>query len=107
MQITKGNQLGPVIAPTLLNGWVNYGGGAVNAGYYKTAQGIVHIQGIVKSGTVALAFVLPVGYRIAAEQTFPVSSNASFGRLIADATGNISLFGSSVESGLTSHFRAA
>lgn len=51
-----------VIAPTLLNGWVNIAG--EEARYRKTPQGIVVLLGRVQTGTVGTAaFNLPVGYR--------------------------------------------
>ena len=49
-------------APTLLSGWVNYGDGFAAAGYYKGPDNRVHLQGLVKSGTVAdgtVIFTLP------------------------------------------------
>lgn len=53
------------IAPTLLNGWVNYGGGHTLAGYRKIG-GVVYLRGLIKFGTATAStvlFVLPVGYR--------------------------------------------
>lgn len=53
-----------VIAPTLLNSWVNFGGGTHGAGYYKDPNGRVWLRGFVKDGSVDLAiFNLPAGYR--------------------------------------------
>lgn len=52
--------------PTLINSWVNYGAPYNNAGYYKDCNGIVHLKGQVKLGTVGSGlaiFVLPVGFR--------------------------------------------
>lgn len=70
-----------VIAPTLLNGWVNFGGSWQAAGYYKTPQGEVRILGTVKNGTLgAPVFSLPAGYRPAA------------GFVLARATVNINTF---------------
>ena len=62
------------IAPTLLNSWVNFDVAINNsAGYYKDAFGIVHLRGLVKTGTVGLAiFALPVGYR-PVKQSFSLS----------------------------------
>lgn len=40
-------------APSLLNGWVNYGGDLANAGYTQLSNSRVVIQGLVKSGTIA------------------------------------------------------
>ena len=53
-----------VIAPTLLNSWVNFDGGYLQAGYFKDGSGRIYLQGLIKSGTVgSAAFNLPVGYR--------------------------------------------
>jgi hypothetical protein len=50
-----------------LNGWVNVGGTYPLAGYWKDAEGWVHLRGMVSSGTVGTSgstmFTLPVGYR--------------------------------------------
>jgi len=54
------------IAPTLLNGWVNYGGTEDPVGYMKDTLGFVHIRGMIKSGVTTpgtLIFNLPPGYR--------------------------------------------
>jgi hypothetical protein len=52
--------------PTLLNSWVYYGSPFAPPGYYMDASGIVHLRGLVKSGTLGGAtpiFTLPTGYR--------------------------------------------
>lgn len=50
------------IAPTLLNGWVNFGGGYNTAGYRKIGK-LVEIRGLVMNGNVTLPiFALPAGY---------------------------------------------
>jgi hypothetical protein len=55
----------PWISPTLINSWANYDPAAwAPAGFYKDALGIVHLRGLLKSGTFpSIAFYLPVGYR--------------------------------------------
>tara|TARA_R110000803_G_scaffold54770_1_gene111563 strand:- start:209 stop:1639 length:1431 start_codon:yes stop_codon:yes gene_type:complete len=80
------------IAPTLLNSWVNYGGTRQVAGYYKDKYGIVHLDGVIKSGTTTnptSLFVLPVGYRPGATIKFATSSNAAFASLFIDSGGNV------------------
>lgn len=78
------------IAPTLLGTWVNYGGGFNDAGYYKDPLGIIHLRGLVKSGTVPSSiFTLPAGYRPTAEEIFSVVANDAFGRVDVDASGNV------------------
>lgn len=64
------------IAPTLLNGWVNYGGGYNPAGYFRDKEGIVHLRGLVRSGTMGQAiFVLPEGYRPPFRELHAVQAN--------------------------------
>lgn len=77
MGLSKLDVLGSIIAPTLVNGWVNYGLGYVVAGYYKN-RGEVKIQGHIKDGTPgSAAFVLPVDYRAPDNTQFIVDRNAS------------------------------
>lgn len=79
-----------VIAPTLLNSWVNYGGTYATAGYWKDAEGIVHLHGLVKSGTIGAAiFTLPAGYRPAADQQTAVVSNGVYGYCAVRSSGNV------------------
>lgn len=40
-----------VIVPTLLNNWVNFDSTHEYASYYKDSSGVVHLQGLIKSGT--------------------------------------------------------
>lgn len=62
------------IAPTLLNGWVNYGGVTEPAGYYLDSNGVVHIRGRVKDGTSNIVCSLPAGYRPAYATYQPIIS---------------------------------
>lgn len=61
------------IAPTLINSWANYVGGAgyCPAGYCKDGSGFVHIRGAVSSGAAGNnIFVLPSGYRPSYREVF-------------------------------------
>lgn len=52
--------------PTLLNSWVDFGGGYRAVSYWKDSQGVVHLQGAMKSGTTTSGtnlFSLASGYR--------------------------------------------
>ena len=70
----------PWIAPTLLNGWVNYSSQYNPAGYFREA-GIVYLRGLVKSGTIGLSvFTLPAGYRPEFQELLVAVSNAALGR---------------------------
>lgn len=65
----------PVIAPSLLNSWVNFGAPWLPAGYWKDAGGTVHLEGLVKNGTTTTGtpiFALPAGYRPAGDVSFIV-----------------------------------
>lgn len=79
-------------APTLLNGWVNAGAPYLNAGYRKDPFGVVHLRGMVITGTVnTVLFTLPVGYRPSASMYFTITSAASVARLLIEATGNVTI----------------
>lgn len=62
------------ITPTFSNGWVadttGFGGFLMPPGYRKDSNNIVRIRGAIKSGTAALAFTLPAGYRPKANLVF-------------------------------------
>lgn len=79
------------ITPTMLNSWVDYDSTYNTCQYYKDKEGIVHLKGLVKSGTIGQAiFTLPAGYRpskqyLIATQTSP---NA-IGRLDINTSGNV------------------
>lgn len=51
-------------APTLLNSWVDYGGGYQTIQYRKVGD-MVQVRGLGKNGTIGFvnAFVLPTGFR--------------------------------------------
>ena len=68
---------------TLGNGWVNFGVGFGTLHFYKTTEGVVHIGGTIKSGTVTPGtplFTLPEGFRPAALRLFPVTQSAGAGQ---------------------------
>jgi hypothetical protein len=78
------------IAPTLQNGWVNFGGGEAEAGYYKDQLGLVHLRGSIKSGSFpSTCFNLPSEYRPASNRNFGTVSNAAFGYVSVSFNGNV------------------
>jgi len=78
------------IAPTLLNGWVNYGGIAETCGYYKDEFGVVRISGLTKLGMVGQPiFNLPVGYRPQSKQGFKTVANRDLVTVEIDVDGNV------------------
>lgn len=81
-----------VVAPALLNSWVNFGAPFNPAGYYKDQLGIVHLRGLVKNGVIGSAiFTLPAGYRPTNQEIFAVTSNSAFGRLDVTTAGDVVL----------------
>lgn len=76
-------------APTLLNGWVNYGSGYSTAGFYIDPFGIVRLRGLVKSGTPTTIFTLPAGYRPPDSKLFPSNANNALGTLVINPTGDV------------------
>ena len=67
-------------APVFENSWVNYDGLHNTAAFYKDPFGVVHLKGMVKSGTVpSTVFTLPTNYRPDVYFTFPVISNSAIG----------------------------
>ena len=87
------------IAPTLLNGWVNYGAPNQVAGYRKVGD-LVFLRGTVKSGTVGTGtpvFTLPAGYRPPVQYARAVPSNNALGRVDVYVNGNVVVnFGSNL-----------
>jgi microcystin-dependent protein len=76
-------------APTLLNGWGNYGGGYQTARYTRDSTGTVFIEGLVNAGS-GIIFTLPTGYRPATAIIFTTIANNTASRLDIDAGGNVS-----------------
>lgn len=72
---------------TYTNSWVTH---LAQAQYAKTDEGIVHLQGSIKLGTLsAAAFTLPVGYRPIVTEEFVSIQNSAFGRLQVNTTGQV------------------
>lgn len=70
------------IEPTLLNGWVNYGGGGELCAFMKDDFGFVHIRGLIKTGTLnTTVFVLPQNYRPIGVMDSPIACGSVYGRV--------------------------
>lgn len=64
-------EIGSAGQPVFENGWINVGGAAATAAFYKDPDGVVHIKGLIRSGAnTAVAFTLPAGYRPAQDLRF-------------------------------------
>lgn len=77
-------------AVTFINSWTNFGAGFEVAYYWKDAAGLVHLQGLIKSGTIGAAcFTLAAGYRPTATSLFAAVSNSAIGRVDVQSDGQV------------------
>lgn len=78
---------------TFVNGWNQYGNPNFGpAGYRIDAYGMVHLRGLIASGTVpAAAFILPSGYRPASPPylLFTSQSSAGMSRVDIGSSGHV------------------
>mgnify|MGYP001812225096 CR=1 FL=1 len=77
-------------APSMSNSWVDYGSGFQTARYRKEHNGVVRIEGLIKSGTAGTVFTLPTGYRPASAMMFSARGNTGMHRLNVASTGVVS-----------------
>ena len=69
--------------PSLLNSWIPYGYNTSNRhvipGYWKDDNGVVHLRGLLKSGSSATAtmLTLPAGYRPALRHIYPTFASGT------------------------------
>jgi hypothetical protein len=76
--------------PAFAASWIDYGAPYQSAAFTKTADGVVLLHGVIKSGTVgSAAFVLPPGYRPEALISLPTVSNGAFGRVDIATDGSV------------------
>lgn len=66
---------------TRVNSWVDFAGS--RARYYRDSLGIVHVNGVVASGTAALIGTLPVGFRPSQSHEFALPGAAAINVLCA------------------------
>jgi len=80
-----------IISPTLLNGWVNYGGSYILTQFTRKA-GMVTITGMVKAGVISTTlpiFNLPVGFRPKGRIVSTQMSNGAACRMDVLANGDV------------------
>lgn len=84
---------GTQVFPTpLSSSWSVYGAGFESPGYYQTADGRVHLLGLVTGGTPgpsSVVFTLPATMRPTKHLAFAVDSNNAHGRITVKATGEV------------------
>jgi hypothetical protein len=77
-------------APAFQNSWVNNGGGYAPAAYWKDEDGIVTVEGTIKSGTLGVAaFILPPGFRPDQHRLYPAYSNNTLGLVQVTSAGQV------------------
>ena len=76
------------------NGWVNYSSTYNTAAYFKDSQGIVHLKGLVKNGTLRRTiFNLPGGYRPARRELQIACTHPNVtGRVDIHTNGNVEAY---------------
>jgi hypothetical protein len=92
------------IAPTLVNGWVNFGAPQQLAGYTKDQNNRIWLRGLIKSGTFSdttTLFTLPAGYTPSGHESFAVNSSGAFGLIIILTTGEVKISGATANSALS------
>ncbi|MGM1019284.1 MAG: hypothetical protein ACQEXV_01720 [Bacillota bacterium] len=83
------------IVPTLLNGWSNYSSILSQIGYYKDSEGLIHMKGVLKLGTLNTAmFILPPGYRPKLSRVLVTAANTDtqtdvLGRVNINSNGSV------------------
>ena len=75
-------------ALTLQGAWVAYGSPFASPAYYKDTVGIVHLKGLIKSGSSTIA-ALPSGYRPSEDLCFIVNGSGAAAEVFIQSGGNI------------------
>lgn len=110
---TLAQEAATALSGALQNSWVNFGSAYRVSSYFKDSEGIVHLQGAIKSGTTTAAtllFTLPSGYRPSAKVMLSgtTSSGAWAIEVATDGQTTIQMGALSAFSSLEGmHFRAA
>lgn len=80
--------------PTLLNGWVDYGGVYAATAFRRSPGGVVEVRVMIKSGIAVVntpVMILPAGFRPAGGQIFIGESSSVYARVNIDSAGVIEI----------------
>jgi hypothetical protein len=87
------NVVGDSGQPAFKNSWVNFDTATyTGARFWRDAMDMIHIEGVVKSGTVGAAgviFTLPDKYRPSKGHYFATYTNTGVGRITIAPTGDV------------------
>lgn len=92
MAIEQPHVVGDPGEPAFQNGWVNWDATLFSATrFWKDPMGMVHVEGLVKSGTIlTTVFQLPPGYRpLVSIPPRPATSNSVHGEVRVSAAGDV------------------
>lgn len=93
MKIETPHLVGGSGEPAFENSWVNYSAGTHQAArFWKDPMDMVHVEGLVKNGTVGgggVVFTLPAGYRPAAVLIYATDTGTGYGRVDVAADGKV------------------
>lgn len=92
MSVETPHSVGGASEPAFQNSWVNFSAGWQSARFWKDPMGVVHLEGLIKSGTpgsTSVAFTLPAGYRPSLDLTCATYSAAGVGRITVKASGDV------------------
>jgi len=84
-----------ILTPTLVNGWLHFSTTAEpwqRGGYWKDKNDVVHLVGLIKSGTTTngtILFTLPVGYRPVKQEVFIVTTITGTARIDVYPNGQV------------------
>lgn len=93
---------------TYQNSWVTFGATYGGMRYMKDSLGFVHLEGLMKSGTMGqVAFTLPTGYRPGFQQYLLCASNGGSGIIDLATNGTVTpQIGSNASFGINVVFKA-
>ena len=83
--------------PAFENSWVNYDITSYQAASFWKDRNMVHIAGLVKSGSSFTVFTLPSGYRPPFAEFFPAATDTGYGSVVVGADGHVSLISGGTE----------
>lgn len=88
--------IGATGAPAFASGWINFGGAYTTASFYKTTDGVIHIEGVIggSAATAPLVFTLPAGDRPAGTEQFVCAASGVAGNFVlatVTGTGTVSI----------------
>lgn len=108
VKIESPHKVGAAGEPPFSGAWVDFDTTTFHgARFWKDPMGMVHMQGLVKSGVIGTTiFTLPAGYRPSNGLLLATISNGAIGRLDIAPTGNVvATSGNNTYFSIDAHFK--